>query len=512
MMLNISSYIPSFSGDICLSSCIPRQKVILWCALAIISHWTISYLFPALFLKNKRIEPIKEKDAQGRKTQETAKKILQIDTPLETSPQLQPFAVSPRKNTPILVSKEPQEQEEIEKESPSINEDITQQTTQEALSHEPVLLETPSDTQQKQEEIKKEDKLTTEDMAPEPVETLTEIKSDEKKEALSKESESLEQAFDTQQEGMTAEQIAQTLKEYKTILATDPHNIAALFKTADLLKNQGECEEADEFFERALEIEPENMEILGSYGDNLIRQGMRKQAAIQFKKMIDLDTEDAVAWIEYGMFLNGEGKQENAVPFLNKALELNQDRDPYVLLLYATYLREQKQLKKAILYFEKTLKITSDALSTFIHAYINDLCELGEYEKAERICQNALKEKVNKRDKAIFLRTYASVCRRQNKLKEAQKLYKQSFKTKENAIAYLGYGEVLKEWATEKSLNSLEKAVSLDPENVSILESYLKALYDANLLAKAQEYSRKILTFDRHHKLALIILEEDDDE
>ncbi len=501
MMLNISSYIPSFSGDICLSSCIPRPKVVLWFALAIISHWTISYLFPALFFKNKRIEPTKEKNAQERKTQEIAKKIL----PLDASPQPVIFPSSPIKNTPILISKQPQEQEEIEKENPSINENKGPQVTQE------VLLETPSDVQQKQEEIEKEDKLTNENKILDQAETLNEIKVDEKQEALSKESESLEQVSDAQQEGMTDEQLAQAIEEYKTILATDPRNVAVLFKVAELLKNQRECEEADEFFERALEEEPENMEILNSYGDNLTLQGMREQAAIQFKKMIDLDTKDAIAWIEYGIFLNDKGKKAEAIPFLNKALELNQERDPYVLLLYATYLREQKRLKEAILYFEKSLAINSDALPTFIHAYVNDLCELGEYEKAERICLDTLKEKVSEHDKALFLRTYATVCRRQNKLEEAQNLYKQSFETEENAIAYLGYGEVLKEWATEKSLHSLKKAASLDPTNVDILDSYVKALYDEDLIADAKEYSRQILKLDHHHKLAHLILEEEDE-
>lgn len=476
-MLNISASTPSFYGGLCLNPLLPRRKVMIWLALAIISYWTAIYLIPALCWKNKKIEPLEETNKQVRKTQEQAKKILLID-PL---PQPEKIFDSSLTSPPLIIEK------------PSSS--LTEQEEEEEI------------------EVEVQHQLKNENVSHDPVEELIETTANEE---LSNESKSLEQEIEpsskvseARQEEIQAEQIAKA----RAKLTEDPHNVSALLSYASLLKQQELYSEADEFFERALEKDPENMEILKAYAENLLQQEEREQAIILIKKMIDLGTTEAFAWGEYGAFLYEHGKHQQAIPCLEKAIALypEGEGDPYVLLLYAEYLRKLHKFKEAVFYFAKILIIKPDALPMFIHVYVRALGELDEGEKAEKICQDALKTQVSKKDRALFLRTYAFVCQRQKKLEEAQKLYKQSLKLEESANALFGYGEVLKQWTAEKNqevLTALGKAAKLDPENVSILTSYVESLYDQDLLDKAKEYSQKILVLDPDHKFALKVLEE----
>lgn len=477
-MLNISASTPSFYGDICLNSLLPRRKVMIWLALAIISYWTAIYLLPALCWKNKKIEPLKETNEAVCKTQEQAKKILSIAPLFHSEKILDSSLTSP----PLIVEKQAtplteQQQEEIEAE-------VHHQSKNESVSHDPVadLIET----------------------------TANEKLSIESKPFLEQEIALSNKVSEAQQEEIQAKQIAKV----RAKLAENPDNVSALFNYACLLKQQEHYSEADEFFEKALEKDPENMEILKAYAENLLQQEEHEQAIIPIKKMIALDTTEAFAWGEYGTFLYEDGKHKEAIPCLKKAVELYEEGegDPYVLLLYAEHLRGLKQFEEAILYFEKILIIKPDALPMFIHVYVHALGELDDYEKAEKVCQSALNTQVNNKNRALFLRTYAFVCQRRKRLEEAQNLYKQSLQLEESANAHFGYGEVLKEWITEKNqeaLKTLEKAVKLDPENVTFLASYVESLYDQDLLEKAKEYSQKILILDSNHAFAHKILEEE---
>ncbi len=128
-------------------------------------------------------------------------------------------------------------------------------------------------------------------------------------------------------------------------------------KKANLLRELGRSEEADEAYERASLLAPNNYKIRTEQGDALEQIGKYEKAVNVYDKALELEKEDYKVWWKKGQALVEAEKYDEAAESYDKAVALSPPSpDNYVIRReYGDILEKLEQYQKSVILYKESL-------------------------------------------------------------------------------------------------------------------------------------------------------------
>jgi arylsulfatase A-like enzyme/Flp pilus assembly protein TadD len=156
------------------------------------------------------------------------------------------------------------------------------------------------------------------------------------------------------------------LENLKKAIQVDPTDEDAYQSLALTYKELRDYPEALKAQEASIAINPDRSDAQGLLGMLLIETGRFKEAEKQFVKVLKLDPNNAIAWNNYGNALRELGKLDEAKKAFSESIRLSPNY-AYPLNGLATVLIRQNKTREAIPYLEKAIELDE----TFVEVYLN---------------------------------------------------------------------------------------------------------------------------------------------
>lgn len=147
------------------------------------------------------------------------------------------------------------------------------------------------------------------------------------------------------------------LSAYNNQLEQDSSSIELWRKKADLLKELGRVDDANDAYEKASSLAPRDSSIRVQQGDALKQLGNPEKANDAYDKAIELDEKDYKVWWKKARILVQTGKNVDAGECYKNALSLlPPSPDNYVICReYGDVLSNLEQSCKSILFYKTSL-------------------------------------------------------------------------------------------------------------------------------------------------------------
>ena len=275
------------------------------------------------------------------------------------------------------------------------------------------------------------------------------------------------------------------------------------FNIALLYEELGKYEKAEERFQQLLKLTEKPGNYSASEKQNrgaflthagYVSQQLEKypQAIAYFTELKTMNAENAARADSYIIDTYRASKQ------LDKALAASEDavkahpEDKDLKLLHADLLSESGKGAEAIERLQKMLEGSEDdakIYSAMIQVYQRD----KKFRDAEKTLLTAEKFFKNKEGYHFML---GSMYERQKEYDKAEKTFKKVIELNPKhaaALNYLGYMLADRGVRLEESLNLIQKAVDLDPNNGAYLDSLGWAYFKLNRMNEAETYLKKAL-------------------
>jgi tetratricopeptide (TPR) repeat protein len=117
----------------------------------------------------------------------------------------------------------------------------------------------------------------------------------------------------------------EAIAAFDAVLAQEPANRYALFRSGIAYARAGAPRAAAERLARAVELDPSNADARFALADALTRSDEQEQAITQWREVIRLQPRRGVAWSNLGTLLVGLGRTEEAHQVLARAVEIEPD-------------------------------------------------------------------------------------------------------------------------------------------------------------------------------------------
>lgn len=285
-----------------------------------------------------------------------------------------------------------------------------------------------------------------------------------------------------------AGRLAQAEKQYRAILAQDPHCARALNMLGAIAYQVGRFEEGAKLIERAIELGLSTPEAFNNLGECLRCLHRIKEAAIAYRNAIKINPNHGEALSNLGMVMNDSRRYSDALPLLERAVKHRPDIANAQYNLGVT-LANLGRLDDAIRHWQTALKIQPDHLL----ALKNLGLALREKERFDESLK-VLKQLVEKHPKfAEGHADYGSVLAAAGQHEEAiaqGKLAVELALSRPEAHTALGY-IYTQAGQNKEALSSARKAVRLNP-------TYHPAMITiAGIYRKMERYDEAGQWFDR---------------
>jgi tetratricopeptide (TPR) repeat protein len=135
------------------------------------------------------------------------------------------------------------------------------------------------------------------------------------------------------------------IEEYRTILAEDPNNLAAIVALGNAYFDSGQWQEAIRLYERALKINPRNADVHTDMGTAYRNLGMPNRALAEYRRALDLEPGHVNAHYNLGIVYAYDVKDyAAAIHVWEKLLRLSPNHP------------QADQMRSSIATFRKALK------------------------------------------------------------------------------------------------------------------------------------------------------------
>jgi len=189
----------------------------------------------------------------------------------------------------------------------------------------------------------------------------------------------------TMEEGLTKSKAAA-----EQALQLDPRLGEAYASVAKRKRLEGDDEEAEASYQRALELNPNYAQTYQWYGEMLARLPGRMTEALELsRRAVELDPKSAIIVNDYGETLQYAGKLDEALEQYRQAVEMEPRFAPGYRRIGALYATRLGRLDKALAAFQEAFSIEPDSLLTSILIGLTYL-ELGDLQHAESWSDRAL--------------------------------------------------------------------------------------------------------------------------
>ena len=189
----------------------------------------------------------------------------------------------------------------------------------------------------------------------------------------------------TMEEGLTKSKAA-----VERALQLDPRLGEAYASVAKRKNWEGDYEEAEASFQRALELNPNYAPTYQWYGEMLARLPGRTTEALELsRRAVELDPKSAIIVNDYGETLEFAGKLDEALANYRQAVEIEPQFAPGYRRIGALYATRLGRLDKALAAFQEAFSIEPDDWWTSTMMGLIYL-ELGDLQHAESWSDRAL--------------------------------------------------------------------------------------------------------------------------
>ena len=91
------------------------------------------------------------------------------------------------------------------------------------------------------------------------------------------------------------------MEEYRSVLAEDPHNLAAIIALGNALYDAGQWREAIHYYEQALRLSPHNADVITDMGTCYRNLALPDMAIREYKKALQIDASHQNALYNLGL-------------------------------------------------------------------------------------------------------------------------------------------------------------------------------------------------------------------
>ena len=258
-------------------------------------------------------------------------------------------------------------------------------------------------------------------------------------------------------------------------------------------------EEQKRLLDAALVKFPKSAYVLGSYALYWEDQHEMDEAEKYYQRAIEADSKDAKNLGNYANFLNLQRQDyDKAEEYYQRAIEADPKR-ANTLGNYAIFLKNQRQdYDKAEEYYQRTIEADPKHANT-LGNYANFLCDQRQdYDKAEEYYQRAIEADPKH---ANTLGNYANfLCDQRQDYDKAEEYYQRAIEADPKRANTLGnYAIFLKNQRQDydKAEEYYQRAIEADPKNANTLGNYANFLCDQRQdYDKAEEYYQRAIEAD----------------
>ena len=287
-------------------------------------------------------------------------------------------------------------------------------------------------------------------------------------------------------------------KYYQRAIEADSKDAKNLGNYANFLNLQRQdYDKAEEYYQRAIEANPKHANTLGNYANFLCDQRQDYDKAEEYyQRAIEADPKDVDHLGNYATFLNLQRQDyDKAEEYYQRAIEAD-PKDANNLGNYATFLWKQRQdYDKAEEYYQRAIEADPKHANN-LGNYANFLnLQRQDYDKAEEYYRLAIEaDPKNARN----LGNYANFLYEQRQdYDKAEKYYQRAIKADPKRANNLGnYANFLCDQRQDydKAGEYYRRAIEADPKDAEVLGSYAVFLYERRHdHDKTEEYLQKAL-------------------
>ena len=164
-------------------------------------------------------------------------------------------------------------------------------------------------------------------------------------------------------------------------IALNPSFPAALSNLGEVLRRQGELDEAIVCFQRALAILPDFPAALGNLGLALTQAGQYEQAIVALRRAVALKSDFADAWGNLGSALDETGERREAIACFRRAIALRPASAEFHGNL-GVLLRDDNQIQEAIACYRRAISLQPGPIEAY--------CNLVDVLRVSGGCEEAI--------------------------------------------------------------------------------------------------------------------------
>lgn len=295
-------------------------------------------------------------------------------------------------------------------------------------------------------------------------------------------------------------------------LELDEENVSIYLELSRVYKRVGELDAAEQILLKAVVIDADSIDAYKLLGSIYYKKNQLKKALEVFKnEVLDIDPMDKDSLVYLAIIYEDSNQPELAIEVFEQANELYPN-DYQILTNMGTLYGKRENFGLAIEYFEKALELNPSNQTVLanigvIHKKLGDIEagiktyeQLYELEPRNTKWLLHLARLYRQQDNWDGAKKYLDKALKINE-KEALAMLKDN--QKENPVdieAYLELGRAyqqLKRWG--KALNNYEKALQLDPENITASTLIGNVYSSKGSLHIALEYYQKSLALDANN-------------
>lgn len=185
----------------------------------------------------------------------------------------------------------------------------------------------------------------------------------------------------------------QSERKWRSIVRQAPENAEAYQELAGALSSLARPQDAEAFYQKAIEIEPTTESLYLAYGEFLLLQRRQSEATALYQKMIEVIPDSATAYLQLALTLDINTSKPfpeaaRAEAAYRAALRLDSNRI-FAYQMLGEHLKRQGRLAEAKAIFETALQLNPEDY-TFYENLVEIAEERGDLPTAEAIYQTAI--------------------------------------------------------------------------------------------------------------------------
>lgn len=273
------------------------------------------------------------------------------------------------------------------------------------------------------------------------------------------------------------------IERLSSVVEQNPYSIQARLSLAQALGAADRNQEAAELLEEAVDDEPRLASTLAQFYE---RAGKSDLAAQAYARALAANPNDLRALLALSREYSTKGEYDKAIDALTKAQGLVPADAGIAAFLAQTFLQAKKYQEAATFAAAAQQKFPTDMRFTRLHA--RALFETGGASRAIALMEAAVKS--HPEDSGVYLSMadiYSDAGREEEALKTLEAAA-QRFPAEADVLNYLGYMLADRGTRLDESVRLISRALELDPDNPSYLDSLGWAHFKRGELAQAETY------------------------